>query len=100
MTNTGHPHDRHAPEIITIAVAEILACCDSDPERRRAHRRRKLEEYPAELRDRIRAECNRRIEARNTPPEPLVLHGDPNTSAAKESFFRQGREKFGDTVHD
>ena len=98
MSNTQAPYDRYAPNIIEIAVAEILACQNihHDQQALLEHRRRKLLEYPAELQDQIRAAVNERIRSRNKPPEPLELHGDPRTSGVEEAFFRQGRAKFGD----
>lgn len=50
-----------------VFVAEILACVDPDPVRRRAHRRAKLATFPAEVRDRIRQHTNAVISARSQP---------------------------------
>lgn len=46
-------------------VAEILACCDPDPERRREHRRQKLVSFPIDAQDRVRQYVNAVITARS-----------------------------------
>jgi hypothetical protein len=53
------------PDHIERMVAEVLACVDPDPERRRAHRIAKLESFPAEHQAAVRDVTNRVIQARN-----------------------------------
>lgn len=45
-------------------VAELLACVDPDPARRKQHRITKLASFPAEHQERVRDITNRVIEAR------------------------------------
>ena len=59
--------DRICPSILARhrrAVAEILACINSDPGRLRAHRRAKLSTFPEADRDLIRQHTNAIIIAR------------------------------------
>lgn len=46
-------------------VAEVLACRDPDPEKRRAHRIQKIESFPESDRAEVREATNRVIKARN-----------------------------------
>lgn len=53
------------PSHLERMVAEVLACVDPDPERRRAHRIAKLESFPVEHQAAVRDITNRVIVARN-----------------------------------
>lgn len=45
-------------------VAEVLACADTDPERRREHRRAKVRSYPEEDRKEVTRVANGVLRAR------------------------------------
>jgi hypothetical protein len=53
------------PHHFEVMVAELLACCEKDPERRKAHRLQKLESFPESDRASVRDATNRVIQARN-----------------------------------
>jgi len=46
-------------------AAEILACCDPDPVRRREHRRQKLASFPTDAQERVRSIVNKVIQSRS-----------------------------------
>lgn len=62
---TIHQTQPNIPDHIERMVAEVLACVDPDPERRRAHRIAKLESFPVEHQAAVRDITNRVIQARN-----------------------------------
>lgn len=53
------------PYRIEQMVAEVLACRDPDPTKRREHRISKLASFPESDRDQVRAITNRVIKARS-----------------------------------
>ena len=55
-----------APFHIRQMVAELLACCDPDPIRRRDHRIQKLASFPESEREAVKSVFNRAIEARRS----------------------------------
>jgi hypothetical protein len=59
QANPGIPHH------IEVMVAEVLACHNPDPERRKAHRLQKLETFPESDRAAVREATNRVLKARN-----------------------------------
>jgi len=52
---------RQAPDSLAMYVAEIMACCDRDPQRRAQHRRDKLLEFPEAIREEVRKWVNQRL---------------------------------------
>lgn len=48
-----------------IWVAEIMACCDPDPQKRKEHRLQKLSLVPENYRARVRELVNERIKKRS-----------------------------------
>lgn len=50
-------------------VAQLLACCERDPQRRRDHRLAMLERFPAADRDAVKTAFNQVLKARNQAKE-------------------------------
>lgn len=71
MTPTIYQANPGIADHLVRMVAEVLACRDPDPEKRRAHRIQKLESFPESERAEVREATNRvikaRLEARQRP---------------------------------
>lgn len=67
------------------AVAEILACVDSDPEARRAHRIEKLATFPEEDQPRLKSLANEVIQARSRARQVPKIELDPESGEYREA---------------
>lgn len=64
MTPTIHQSNPGISDHLVQMVAEVLACRDPNPEKRRAHRIAKIESFPESDRADVREATNRVIQAR------------------------------------